>query len=77
MHGHCAAQSLFTFLPLQPVLSGCDADGGSARLGSRDSKEQKSFWDHSGMGKRSGAVGRGGEEMLHWGFGHLMAKTPA
>lgn len=30
VHGHHAAQSLFTFLPLQPGLSACDADGGSA-----------------------------------------------
>lgn len=35
--------------------------GGSAGVGSwesRDSEEQKSFWDHSGMGNRSGAVER-------------------
>lgn len=60
MHGHHAAQSLFTFLPLQPVLSGCGADGRSAGLGSRDSKEQKSLillgpqWDEEekqGRGK--------------------------
>lgn len=47
-----AARSLFTFLPLQPALSGCDADGGSAGTGSwesRDSEEQKTLlglqWD--------------------------------
>lgn len=69
VHGHHAAQScLHSCLSSQCCLDVMQM-GGSAGLGSRDSREQKSFWEHSGMGKRSGAVGRGGDVALEiWAF---------
>lgn len=59
-----AARSLFTFLPLQLALSGCDADGGSAGTGSwesRDSEEQKTLlgpqWDEQKKRRCTGNLG--------------------
>lgn len=54
--GACLHSCLSSQHCLDMMLMGGSAGAGSWE--SRDSEERKSFWDHSGMEKRSGAVGR-------------------